>query len=70
MPEIAETTALGAGYLACVATGLWSGQDVRSMWREAARYEPTMSEDRRVILPAEWRGALDRRRSNERDRSG
>ena len=70
LPEIAETTALGAGYLAGVATGLWSEQDVRSMWREAARYEPTMSEDRRETLLAEWRGALDRARSNEWDRSG
>jgi hypothetical protein len=26
------------------------------MWLEAARYEPTMSEDRRETLPAEWRG--------------
>ena len=35
--EIAEPTALGAGYVTGVATGLWSEQDVRSMWREAAR---------------------------------
>ena len=42
VPEISETTALGAGYLAGVATGLWTEEDVRSMWREAARYEPRM----------------------------
>ena len=68
LPEIAETTALGAAYLAGVATGLWTEADVRSMWREASRYEPTMSDDKRETLLAEWRAALDRARSNEPDR--
>jgi glycerol kinase len=70
VPEVSETTALGAAYLAGVATGLWSESDVRSMWREAARYEPTMSDDQRETLMSEWRAALDRARSNERERSG
>ena len=70
LPEIAETTALGAGYLAGVATGFWSEDDVRSMWREATRYEPTMSADRRETLLSEWHAALDRARSNERGRDG
>jgi glycerol kinase len=70
IPEIAETTALGAGYLAGVATGLWTEEEVRAMWREATRYEPTMSEDNRESLLAGWRAALDRARSNERERSG
>ena len=43
VPEVSETTALGAAYLAGVATGAWTEADVRSMWREAARYEPSMS---------------------------
>ena len=47
VPEISETTALGAAYLAGVATGAWTEADVRSMWREAARYEPSMSDERR-----------------------
>jgi glycerol kinase len=70
VPEVSETTALGAAYLAGVATGLWSESDVRSMWREAARYEPAMSDDQRETLLSEWRSALDRARSNERERSG
>ena len=40
VPEIAETTALGAAYLAGIATGRWSREQVGEMWREAARYEP------------------------------
>jgi glycerol kinase len=63
VPEISETTALGAGYLAGVATGLWTEQDVRAMWRQSARYEPSFSEDRRESLLAEWRRALERSRA-------
>ena len=40
VPEVSETTALGAAYLAGIATGRWSEDDVRRTWREAARYEP------------------------------
>jgi glycerol kinase len=62
VPEVSETTALGAAYLAGVAVGLWSEPDVRSMWREAARYEPRMPADQRDALLADWRRALDRSR--------
>jgi glycerol kinase len=62
VPEVAETTALGAAYLAGIATGLWSGEQVAEMWREAARYEPAMGEGERESLLAEWRRALERAR--------
>jgi glycerol kinase len=60
VPEISETTALGAAYLAGVAVDLWTEEDVRGMWREAARYEPAMSDDERETLLAEWGRALER----------
>jgi glycerol kinase len=60
VPEVSETTALGAAYLAGVATGHWTEDDVRSMWREAARYEPRMGADERETLLAEWHRALER----------
>jgi glycerol kinase len=60
VPEIAETTALGAAYLAGIATGRWSAEQVGQMWREAARYEPRMEEGERGALLAEWRRALER----------
>ena len=47
VPEVSETTALGAAYLAGIATGRWSEDDVRRTWREAARYEPRMDEESR-----------------------
>jgi glycerol kinase len=62
VPEIAETTALGAAYLAGIATGLWSQQQVGEMWRQAARYEPRMGGDEREGLLADWRRAVERAR--------
>ncbi|HEY8502711.1 MAG TPA: glycerol kinase, partial [Solirubrobacterales bacterium] len=62
VPEIAETTALGAAYLAGVATGTWTVAQVGEMWREADRYEPRMEEAQRQQLLADWRRALERSR--------
>jgi len=63
VPEIAETTALGAAYLAGIATGRWSPEQVRQMWREAACYEPAMGEAERAALLARWQRAVERSRS-------
>jgi glycerol kinase len=63
VPEIAETTALGAAYLAGVGASLWTVSDVRSAWRERRRYEPRMSEDERESLLAGWSDALSRARN-------
>jgi glycerol kinase len=62
VPEVSETTALGAAYLAGVGAGQWTLDDVRSLWREAARYEPRMGADEREFLLAQWRRALERAR--------
>ncbi len=70
VPEVSETTALGAAYLAGVASGTWAEDDLGAMWSEAARYEPSMSDDQRETLIAGWRRALERARSNEADRNG
>ncbi|MGH2853913.1 MAG: FGGY-family carbohydrate kinase, partial [Solirubrobacteraceae bacterium] len=65
VPEVAETTALGAAYLAGVGAGIWTVQDVRVGWRERTRFEPRMGEDERTCLLAGWRGAVERARSGE-----
>jgi glycerol kinase len=62
VPEIAETTALGAAFLAGIATGTWTEEDVGAMWSEAARYEPRMGADQRESLQAEWLRAVERSR--------
>jgi glycerol kinase len=63
VPEVAETTALGAAYLAGIATGRWTLDQVGEMWREAARYEPTIGADERDSLLVGWRRALERSRA-------
>ncbi|HEY6396108.1 MAG TPA: glycerol kinase GlpK, partial [Solirubrobacteraceae bacterium] len=60
VPAISETTALGAAYLAGITAGLWTQDDVRSMWTERVRYEPSMAEDERRRLLSEWQRALQR----------
>jgi glycerol kinase len=62
VPEVAETTALGAAYLAGIGAGLWTQDHVRSSWRERVGYEPRMSADERETLLAEWRRAVERAR--------
>ncbi len=61
--EMAETTALGAAYLAGVGVGAWTLSDVRDGWLEGARYEPRMSEDERQTLLTGWDDALARTKS-------
>ncbi len=63
VPEVSETTALGAALLAGVGAGLWTLADVRAGWRERTRFEPRMSEGERACLLAGWHAALDRARS-------
>jgi glycerol kinase len=62
VPEIAETTALGAAYLAGIATGLWDQAGVAAMWRERATYEPRISADERESLLDGWHRAVERSR--------
>jgi len=62
VPEIAETTALGAAYLAGVAVGLWDVSRVAAMWRERVHYEPRMSADERESLLDRWHEAVERSR--------
>jgi glycerol kinase len=62
VPEIPETTALGAAYLAGVGIGRWTVEQVRTSWREKRRYEPGMSEDQRQTLLRDWHRALERSR--------
>ena len=70
VPEIAETTALGAAYLAGIATGVWTLGAGRA--RCGARRPATsraMGEDERESLLADWHRALERSRGWAR-RSG
>ena len=62
VPEIAETTALGAAHLAGIAVGIRDREAVASMWRQRVAYEPRMTADRRETLLDRWHEALVRAR--------
>jgi glycerol kinase len=60
-PTDIETTALGAAYLAGLATGFWkSVEEVESFWRAERRFEPAMPESERDRLWSGWKTAVAR----------
>ena len=60
-PTVAETTALGAAYLAGLATGVWSDEaDVAANWRLDRRFEPSLDPAERDRLRLGWRRAVER----------
>ncbi len=62
-PAITETTALGAAYLAGLATGVWASTDeVEGQWRLDKEFTPQMSVDQREALYAGWHRAVERAR--------
>ncbi|HTK43758.1 MAG TPA: glycerol kinase GlpK [Patescibacteria group bacterium] len=62
-PVVAETTALGAAYLAGLAIGYWQGLvDIASNWALDRRFEPSMSADRRRSMLHDWHRAVERAR--------
>jgi glycerol kinase len=62
-PRVNETTALGAAYLAGLATGLWSGTAARAGQRHIDRvFEPRLAEDERETRYAAWLRAVERAR--------
>jgi glycerol kinase len=62
VPEVAETTAMGAALLAGVGASLLTLDQVATIGEERARYEPRMGEDERAALLDGWHRALDRSR--------
>ncbi len=63
-PVVAETTALGAAYLAGLATGVWADQDdIQKLWALDRTFTPAMDATRRESLYAGWTNAVSRTRS-------
>jgi glycerol kinase len=59
--EVQETTALGAAYLAGLASDFWSStSELAQRWRATRTYEPRMSQDLREHLYAQWLRAVER----------
>jgi glycerol kinase len=60
-PVVAETTALGAAYIAGLATGFWSGlEDLRQNWKLDREWVPSWTPDQREAAYAGWKKAVDR----------
>ena len=60
-PVIAETTALGAAYLAGLAVGFWASEDeVKTKWAIDGEYNPNMKSEDRDALYAGWTKAVER----------
>ena len=71
VPEIAETTAMGAAYLAGLATGFWeSREELAARWKLARRYEPQIDEGERERLHAQWQEAVERAKDWIREEAG
>lgn len=59
IPRVAETTALGAAYLAGLQTGVYNGlDDISANWTAARHYKPSMNDDERQKLYAGWKESI------------
>jgi glycerol kinase len=59
LPEVGETTALGAAYLAGLATGYWDSlAEVEGNWRKKREFSPDMPEEKRSRLLGSWSKAV------------
>ncbi|MNT28789.1 Glycerol kinase [compost metagenome] len=67
-PRVTETTALGAAYLAGLATGYWSDPaQITQQWQVEQRFEPNLSADERGHRLARWHRAVERARDWARE---
>jgi len=67
-PQTVETTALGAAYLAGLATGVWRDvPEIAAHWRRARVFDPQMSRDVAAERMANWLRAIERAKDWARD---
>ena len=60
-PNTTETTALGAAFLAGLATGFWSDIDeIKAVWQAERRFTPSMPADAVADAKAAWADAIRR----------
>jgi len=65
-PKVAETTALGAAYLAGLAVGFWKSQeDIARQWQVDKRFTPRMKAVERKRIASGWDRALSRAKAWE-----
>ena len=60
-PAIRETTALGAAYLAGLATGVWRDtEELSTLWKPGKTFSPQMDKEERDRLTTQWHKAVGR----------
>jgi glycerol kinase len=59
-PEVIESTALGAAYLAGIQIGLWKKEDIVRNRKIQKRFIPNMDETTRAKLYKGWQKAVQR----------
>jgi glycerol kinase len=60
-PEVTETTALGAAYLAGLAVGFWKSKgEISQYWSINRKFKPEMDEEKRNLLYKGWKKAVGR----------
>jgi glycerol kinase len=63
-PHILETTAMGAAFLAGLATGFWKNtDDLAHSWKEDRRFIPEIEKEKSDFLIYQWHRAVERSRS-------
>ncbi|MBO4795497.1 MAG: glycerol kinase, partial [Clostridia bacterium] len=64
-PEIVETTAMGAAFLAGLGCGIWKNKDELRFARQTARlYKPSVTSAERASALSAWHEAVRRTVSN------
>ena len=59
-PKITETTAMGAAFLAGLATGFWSSiDDIKDLWEEDQRFVPATDEQIQKTISL-WKNRISR----------
>ena len=65
-PKVTETTALGAAYLAGLATGYWESiEHIKSLWAMDKEFTPSAGADEVSALKAGWKKAVERTLSDK-----
>jgi glycerol kinase len=59
-PEVIETTALGAAYLAGLAVGFWEKEAIIKNWQLERKFKPKMEEAQKEKLYKGWKKAVKR----------
>ena len=63
-PKIIETTAMGAAYLAGLATGFWADlNEIKEQWQPERQFEPSMPESQVKTRKSKWDDAVQRAKS-------